>query len=179
MKVGANVAIIQDGKILLTKRDDFGVWCLPGGHVDLGESVAETAVREVAEEIGLDVQLTRLVGVYSIPKAKAWVNLIILFVAEVIGGELKAQKGEVLDIAYFPVNELPENMLWGHRQRIMDAINGHGGGVVWQQNVPFDAVENRQELYQLRDESGLSGHEFYLQYFGWNDPQNDRLEMAT
>jgi len=179
MNVGVNVAIIQDGQILLTKREDFEVWCLPGGHVDPDESMVEAAVREVVEETGLDVQLTRLVGVYSIPKAKAWVNLIILFIGEVIGGELKIQEGEVLDITYFPVDELPENMLWAHRQRVVDAVNGCGGSVVWQQNVPFDAVENRQELYQLRDESGLSGHEFYSQYFGWNDPENDRPEITT
>ncbi len=179
MNVGATVAIIEDGQILLTKRDDFEVWCLPGGGADAGESVAETAVREVLEETGLDVRLTRMVGIYSIPRAKAWLNLIILFVGEVIGGELKAQKGEVLEIKQFPIDELPENMLWGHRQRVIDAVNGYGGSVVWQQNVPFDAVENRQELYQLHNESGLSGDEFYLQHFGWDDSDNDRMEITT
>ncbi len=178
MNVGVNVAIIEDGQILLTKREDFEVWCMPGGGADPGESMTETAVREVLEEIGLHVHLTHLVGVYSIPEAKAWLNLILLFVGEVVGGELKAQKGEVLEIRYFPVDALPENMLWGHRQRVMDAVNGCGGSVVWQQNVPFDAVENRQELYQLRDESGLSGHEFYLQHFGWNNPDGDKQEIA-
>ncbi len=174
MKVGTAVAIIQDGQILLTKREDFEVWCMPGGGSEQGESVGETAVREVLEEIGLAVRLTRLVGIYSIPKAKAWLNLIILFVGKVIGGKLETQHGEVLKIKWFPVDALPGNMLWGHRQRAMDAINGYGGSVVRLQNVPFDPVENRQELYQLRNKSGLPNLEFYKQKFGFTDPADDK-----
>ncbi len=50
MKVGVCVAIIENEQILLTKRKDFEVWCLPGGHVDAGETVAQAAVREAFEE---------------------------------------------------------------------------------------------------------------------------------
>ncbi|MCP4423962.1 MAG: NUDIX domain-containing protein [Chloroflexi bacterium] len=177
MKVGANVAVIHNEQVLLTKRKDFGVWCLPGGHVDAGETVAQAAVREVLEETGLEIRLERLVGVYSIPGAKAWVNLMISFVGTPIGGALTPQEDEVLEMAYFAVDEIPDNLLWGHRQRIMDAFNGVGGGSVWHQNVPFDSVENRQGLYDLLAESGLSGPEFYLQYFGWRTPEDDRLEV--
>ena len=77
MKVGVCVAIIRDERVLLTKRSDFEVWCLPGGHVDEGESIAQTAVRETAEETGLEVKLTFMIGLYSIPEAKAWVNLMV------------------------------------------------------------------------------------------------------
>ena len=178
MKVGVNVAIIQNGQILLTKREDFGVWCLPGGHAENGESIAQAAIRETVEETGLEVKLTQLVGIYSIPEAQAWANLIILFVGEPIGGILKAQDGEVIDIAFFGFDVIPDNLLWGHRQRILDATNGSGGGTVWLQHVPFGPVKNRQELYRLRDESGLSGQEFYLQYFGCNDPKNDRQDLT-
>jgi ADP-ribose pyrophosphatase YjhB (NUDIX family) len=178
MKVGVNVFVFEDEKILLTKRDDFEVWCLPGGHIDPGESVAQAAVREVFEETGLEVVLTRLVGVYSIPDAKAWVNLIILFAGEVVGGSLKRQEDEVLEMAYFGVNDIPSNLLWGHLQRIKDALSGIGGGVAWVQNVPFDPVENRQELYDLSNDSGLSGLEFYAQNFGWETSNNDCLEVG-
>ena len=64
---GVNIAILKDGKILLTKREDFEVWCLPGGIVEPGESVVEAAVREAREETGLEVGLTRLVEIYSRP----------------------------------------------------------------------------------------------------------------
>ncbi|MBK7894945.1 MAG: NUDIX domain-containing protein [Candidatus Promineifilaceae bacterium] len=177
MKVGVCVAIIEDEKILLTKRKDFEVWCLPGGHVDAGETVAEAAVREALEETSLQVQLTRLVGIYSMPKSNAWVNLMILFAAKTIGGTLKAQEDEVLDIDTFSLETIPKNLLWGHRQRILDAFAGHGGGIVRQQNVPFDEVSDRRELYQLLDESGLSGLEFYTQTFGLADSGNDRREL--
>lgn len=179
MKVGVNVAIFEEDKILLTKRKDFEVWCLPGGHVEIGESVAQAAVRETFEETGLEIQLTSLVGIYSIPKTRAWVNLIILFTGEPIGGARKAQEDEVLEIDMFFLDAIPDHLLWGHRQRILDAFNRHGGGAVWRQNVPFDPAQNRQELYKLRDESGLSGLEFYSQYFGWAVPSNDREELNS
>jgi ADP-ribose pyrophosphatase YjhB (NUDIX family) len=179
MKVGANVAIIEDGRILLTKRKDFEVWCLPGGHVDAGETVAQAAVREAFEETGLKVKLTRLVGIYSIPNAKAWVNLIILFAAKTVGGALKAQVDEVLEIDTFSVDNIPNNLLWGHRQRILDALSEHVGATVWQQNVPFDDIADRQALYQLLDESRLSGLEFYSQNFGWGTLLNDRNELSS
>ena len=173
MKVGVCVAIIQDGCVLLTKRKDFEVWCLPGGGVDAGESIAQAAVRETAEETGLQVKLTRLVGLYSIPKTKAWVNLMVLFAAEVVGGTLKAQEDEVLEIDFFRLDEIPHNLLWGHRQRILDAFNGSCGSMVRLQHVPFDPGLDRQELYKLLEDSGLSGYEFYAQNFGWEDPEID------
>ncbi len=65
--LGASVAIIQAGQILLIQREDFEVWGLPGGQVEAGESIAQAAMREARAETGLDVELTRLVGIYSLP----------------------------------------------------------------------------------------------------------------
>jgi ADP-ribose pyrophosphatase YjhB (NUDIX family) len=118
--IGANVAVLQDGKVLLTRREDFQVWCLPGGHVEPGESLAQAAIREVLEETGLDVRLTRLVGLYSRPR---WGEYhIAVFAAESVGGSLHGQAGEVIDLAYFGRNGLPETLMVGHRQRI-DAVD--------------------------------------------------------
>jgi ADP-ribose pyrophosphatase YjhB (NUDIX family) len=55
------------GEILLQRRSDNDLWALPGGTMDLGERIAETVVREVREETGLEVEVTGIVGVYSDP----------------------------------------------------------------------------------------------------------------
>jgi len=57
-------------KILLMRRSDNGHWGLPGGFVEVGESVADAARREVAEETGWSVEIGRLIGVYSDPKTQ-------------------------------------------------------------------------------------------------------------
>lgn len=60
----------EDGVVLIRRRNEpfKGQWCLPGGFVDVGESVEAAAVREMKEETGLDVEVGRLVGVYSDPE---------------------------------------------------------------------------------------------------------------
>jgi ADP-ribose pyrophosphatase YjhB (NUDIX family) len=62
-------AIVTDwtGRIVLHRRVDNGLWALPGGQVELGESVRAGAVREVLEETGLEVRAEYVVGVYSDP----------------------------------------------------------------------------------------------------------------
>jgi len=177
--IGVCVAIIGSGQILLTKREDFEVWCLPGGHTEDGESLAQAALREALEETGLKVELTRLVGVYSRPKWDNGSQHIIVFAARPIGGALKPQEGEVLEARYFDPNELPETIVLGHRQRITDALNGVGGSVVWSHDTPwpFEQGLKREELYALRDRSGLSRQEFYLKFFGHSSPDDDKLEV--
>ncbi|MEH1011712.1 NUDIX domain-containing protein [Micromonospora sp. CPCC 206060] len=55
------------GRVLLIQRTDNGLWSLPGGGQEIGESVAQTAVRETREETGIDVEVVGMVGVYSDP----------------------------------------------------------------------------------------------------------------
>ncbi|WP_433470121.1 NUDIX domain-containing protein [Spirillospora sp. CA-128828] len=64
-----NVAVTKDaGELLLIRRTDNGNWALPGGAIDLGESVAQAAIRETREETGIDCEVTGLVGIYSDPR---------------------------------------------------------------------------------------------------------------
>ncbi|WP_412516887.1 NUDIX domain-containing protein [Actinomadura madurae] len=64
-----NVVVENDrGEILMIRRTDNDNWALPGGAVDLGESVTQAAIRETKEETGIDVEITGLVGIYSDPK---------------------------------------------------------------------------------------------------------------
>lgn len=176
MRVGACVAIIENDHVLLTKRKDFDVWCLPGGLVEENETVVQAALREMYEETGLEVEITHLVGVYSIPYAKAWVNLILTFAAHSEGKNLKLQESEVAEAKYFHKNAIPDNLLWGHRQRIKDALGGKVG-TFWFQNIPYDNVQDRAELYAIKQASGLSNLEFYEQYFGFADHKNDSAEL--
>ena len=58
----------DDGAVLLIRRTDNGNWALPGGAIELRESVAEAAIRETLEETGVKVEVTGLAGIYSDPR---------------------------------------------------------------------------------------------------------------
>lgn len=88
--VSAGAAVFDDaGRVLLTKRADDGTWCLPGGYVDPGEDPAETAVREVREETGLEITTTELVDTYALPadeRHNPHAHVAITYLGEVEGG---------------------------------------------------------------------------------------------
>jgi ADP-ribose pyrophosphatase YjhB (NUDIX family) len=64
-----NVVVVNDaGELLMIRRTDNDNWAIPGGAVDLGESVGQAAVRETREESGIECEITGLVGIYSDPK---------------------------------------------------------------------------------------------------------------
>jgi ADP-ribose pyrophosphatase YjhB (NUDIX family) len=115
--------------ILLTRRTDNGQWCLPGGMIDPGESVAEGCEREVFEETGLRVRVVRFIGVYSNPDRltvypdgnKA--NVIVLsFEVGQVGGEL-GLSSETTDAQFFPVAEAVQmDLFHGHAEHIRDAL---------------------------------------------------------
>ncbi len=130
-RVGANAIVFNEaGEILLTRRADNGQWCLPGGHMDFGETLAETAVRETLEETGLHVQVERLIGVYSAPYPDGITlndtNQVVIasFLCRVTGGE-PCLGSETTGIGYFPAHQLPQPLLSFHRQRIEDALAAH------------------------------------------------------
>jgi ADP-ribose pyrophosphatase YjhB (NUDIX family) len=175
--IGVNISIIQNGKILLTKREDYEIWCLPGGAVDEGESIAQAAIREAREETGLEVKLTRLIGVYSRPGWPGGAH-IISFAAEPVGGEFEADPSEVIDMGYFAPDEIPDDLLSWHVQRIADAFDGVYG-VAWSQvsDFPFNPEITRAEIYRLRDESGLPRREFYFETLGKMGDARETLEL--
>ncbi|MEL6404628.1 MAG: NUDIX domain-containing protein [Chloroflexota bacterium] len=106
MRLGTRVAVINEKReILLSKRGDFGMWALPGGRVDSGEWLRESALREVKEETGLDVEIVRTIGLYY-QQGRSRTN--ILYEARPIGGELFTSTDETLDNRYFAQNALPD-----------------------------------------------------------------------
>jgi ADP-ribose pyrophosphatase YjhB (NUDIX family) len=91
----ANVVVVNDdGAILLIRRTDNGNLALPGGGMDLGESITQAAVREVKEETGVDVEITGLVGIYSNPRhiieytsdSEVRQEFSVVFTARITGG---------------------------------------------------------------------------------------------
>ena len=146
--IAVNVAVIENEKILLTKSEDFEVWCLPSGGVEDGESLVEAAIRETKEETGLDIEVNSLVGIYSRLGETNDIHAV-LYVAKSIGGELKTQNGETLEVKYFSLSALPHEILFGHKRRIMDALNGLTGMSVRQELInPKKETLTRKELYK-------------------------------
>ena len=118
----------QRGRLLLQQRSDGGQWGLPGGSVEIGESLAEAARREVLEETGLVVVVRRLIGVYSepalqvvrYPTVHVWHYVNVCFERRATSGAL-ATCDETLDLRYFSPRRLPGTLLPNHRVRIADA----------------------------------------------------------
>ncbi|MFI5532022.1 NUDIX hydrolase [Kitasatospora sp. NPDC051853] len=94
--VAASAVVTDDaGRILLQRRADSGLWALPGGGMEPGDTLPGTAVREVKEETGLDVEITGLVGTYTDPRhviaypdGEVRRQFNICFRARLLGGEL-------------------------------------------------------------------------------------------
>src|SRR5579883_2111615 len=81
-RIGVSALIFQEGRVLLAHRRDIDWWNLPGGGMELGETVEETLYREVREETGLDVAIEQLVGVYSKPqKQKLFLTFAVVLPA--------------------------------------------------------------------------------------------------
>lgn len=105
-KLAVAVLIEQDGKVVLQRRTidpGLGLWTFPSGYVDRGERPEDAAVREAAEEVGVEVRLTRLIGLYSRPGDPV---VLAVYAAEIVGGRL-APTDENDAVDFFTPNDLP------------------------------------------------------------------------
>lgn len=96
--VVATSAVVVDaqGRVLLQRRADSGNWALPGGGMEVGESLAGSVIREVKEETGYDVEVTGLVGTYTDPghviaydDGEVRRQFNICYTARIVGGEMR------------------------------------------------------------------------------------------
>lgn len=102
-----------DGQVLLERRSDNGLWGLPGGRIEPGESIVQTAMREAKEETGLEILITHLLGVYSGPEDRVatypdnTVQLVdIVLEARIVSGQLTCSD-ESLELGFFKPGHFP------------------------------------------------------------------------
>ena len=133
LRVGCSATIFDEKreKVLLTQRTDNGRWCLPGGGMESGESAIEACEREVWEETGLKVRVTRLIGIYSNPDQlviypdgnKAFF-VVMSFEVKIISGEL-GLSDETTAFGYFSLKEMESMPIHAeHKARVEDALLG-------------------------------------------------------
>ncbi|HIL31155.1 MAG TPA: NUDIX domain-containing protein [Dehalococcoidia bacterium] len=131
MRLGASGLIFDKAReqVLLTRREDNGRWCLPGGGMDAGESAAEACVRELLEETGLEVRVTKLIGIYTTPDilmeypdGNRIQPVAFSFEAEITGGEL-GLSDETTEVGWYTTQEMESmDILEHHIVRIRDGM---------------------------------------------------------
>lgn len=139
LRLGCSAVLFAENqaKILLTRRIDNGMWCLPGGMIEAGESVAEGCEREVWEETGLRVRVTRLTGVYSDPHHVVvypdgnQAHIVVLnFEVELLSGE-PGLSNETTSVGWFPVREAVKmDLFHDHAERIRDTLTGQDAAFI-------------------------------------------------
>jgi 8-oxo-dGTP diphosphatase len=117
----------EAGAIVLGRRSiepGYGRWCLPGGFVNDDEHPADSALREVREEIGVEVDITGLLGVYHIRKLDAPSMVGIAYRARLRPGQLPVAGHEMLEVATFPGDRMPDLVFTSHQQAMSDWLDG-------------------------------------------------------
>lgn len=115
LSAGATVVVIKDNKILLNLRSDTNTWGIPGGAIELGETLEETAARELKEETNLEAESFTLLNVFSgnnfyfeYPNGDELYSVVVLYLADGVTGSLKITDGESFELKYFGKNEMPD-----------------------------------------------------------------------
>lgn len=139
LRIGSCAVIFDETrtKVLLTQRADNGLWCLPGGKMESGESIEECCTREVVEETGLEVRTERLIGVYSnqdllvvYPDGNKTQIIVLSFEASITGGSL-GLSDETTDFGYFSLDEIKSMPMHGrHKERVEDALESRQSPII-------------------------------------------------
>ena len=116
--VGATLLVLnQENHLLMIKRTDNNRWGVPGGAMELGESLEETVKREVREEIGVDVKDLELFGVYSgqelyykYPNGAEVYNVSVVYIIRNFNEEVIVNPDEHSEYKYFDVRNLPDEI---------------------------------------------------------------------
>ncbi|MFI7311177.1 NUDIX domain-containing protein [Streptomyces hygroscopicus] len=129
----ASVVVVDDsGRILLQRRHDNNMWALPGGVMEIGESLPECAVRETREETRIEVEIVGIVGTYTNPghvfaydDGEVRQEFSICFLARPVGGRIAVSE-ESTDVRWFAPGEISAlDMVPSIRKRVDDWRNGN------------------------------------------------------
>jgi ADP-ribose pyrophosphatase YjhB (NUDIX family) len=125
---GTSVLVIEDGRLLLLDRADGAGWALPGGFMELSESLEETGRREVREETGFEIADLTLLGIFSgpecyyrYPNGDELYNVTAAYTARVAGGEQRLDPREARRMEFFALDAIPANVL-APEQPVIDAF---------------------------------------------------------
>lgn len=115
----------EKGEVLLQRRADSNKWGFPGGAIEIGETPQMAAVRELKEETGLDVEVGRLIGIYTefdmeYPNGDKAQSICVAFELTVVGGELSCDKDETLELKYFSLDNMPALFCKQHEDLLHD-----------------------------------------------------------
>jgi len=128
--IGVNAVVLDArGRILLALRDRPRIWNLPGGGWEAGEALWDAAVREVREEVGVDVEVVRLTGVYDRSPDG---GPVLVFLCRHVGGEARPTS-EAVEVRWTSPDDLPADMNPYQRRRIADALAGRSEAVLVRQ----------------------------------------------
>lgn len=119
----AGAIVVRDGRVLLGRRavePARGCWDIPGGFLEPWEHPADCAVREIAEETGLDVRLTRLLSVVMDTYQDRVYTLNLYYLAEVVGG-VERPADDLAELRWFEPGALPEELAFAHCQAVLQA----------------------------------------------------------
>jgi 8-oxo-dGTP pyrophosphatase MutT (NUDIX family) len=130
------VVVDQSGLLVLQRRSDNDLWALPGGAMELGESIAGTVVREVREETGLDVQPDYVIGVYTDPQhvfayddGEVRQEYSVCIACRVVGGSMQISD-ESTELGRFTPEEVEGLPMHPRiRARILDFLAGERGAI--------------------------------------------------
>lgn len=129
-KLAVAVVIERDGQLLFGKRGPGtrspGLWSFPAGFVERGERIEDAAVREVREEVGLEVTLGKLLGIYS---ATGETVVLVVYLAETVVGEAMAGD-DLVEVGWFAPTNLPE-LAFPHDEEIVGAWREVRSGEIW------------------------------------------------
>ena len=129
MIILAGCIIVRDNKILMVKeakKQCYGQWNFPAGHVEEKELITEAAIREAYEETGCKVKLTGVLPISTLILKEGQTAVIVKFTADVIEEKIEFNKEEILDVKWLDIEKvknMTEQELRGYETAIQDIKN--------------------------------------------------------